>query len=246
MAFNLGLTKNLVQATLAVLCVCLCLLSVNVAADHGKETWITAQKSIVVVNPTWPGYAKPGFGAPPGTAPAGAGFYYSVNNGKTSPFIITAAHVVKKAKSIEIINFSGEKAKATLHAFDEQRDIAVLRTNLYGRSIEINVDKPEIGSHVCAIGNSFGLGTSITCGIVSALNRRNIGINMIEDFIQTDAAVNPGMSGGALVDPNGRLIGVVDAIFTKTADIDAGVNFAISVSLLRASIDAQIKAGVKF
>jgi S1-C subfamily serine protease len=69
---------------------------------------------------------------------------------------------------------------------------------------------------------------------------------MIEDFIQTDAAVNPGMSGGALVDPNGRLIGVVDAIFTKTADIDAGVNFAISVSLLRASIDAQIKAGVKF
>ena len=94
-------------------------------------------------------------------------------------------------------------------------DIAVLRTNLYGRSIEINVDKPEIGSHVCAIGNSFGLGTSITCGIVSALNRRNIGINMIEDFIQTDAAVNPGMSGGALVDPYGRLIGVVDAMPPK-------------------------------
>ena len=99
---------------------------------------------------------------------------------------------------------------------------------------------------MCAIGNSFGLGTSITCGIVSALNRRNIGINMIEDFIQTDAAVNPGMSGGALVDPYGRLVGVVDAIFTKTADIDAGVNFAISVALLSASIDAQIKAGIKF
>ena len=246
MAFNFELKKNLLQAILIFLGVCLCLLSVNAAADHGKETWITAQESIVVVNPTWPGYAKPGFGAPPGTAPAGAGFYYSINNGKTSPYIITAAHVVKKAKSIEIINFSGEKAKAVLHAFVEQRDIAVLRTNLYGRSIEINVDKPEIGSHVCAIGNSFGLGTSITCGIVSALNRRNIGINMIEDFIQTDAAVNPGMSGGALVDPYGRLIGVVDAIFTKTADIDAGVNFAISVALLSASIDAQIKAGIKF
>ena len=246
MAFNFELTKNLLQAILIFLGVGLCLLSVNATADHGKETWITAQESIVVVNPTWPGYAKPGFGAPPGTAPAGAGFYYSVNNGKTSPYIITAAHVVKKAKSIEIINFSGEKAKAVLHAFDEQRDIAILRTNLYGRSIEINVDKPEIGSHVCAIGNSFGLGTSITCGIVSALNRRNIGINMIEDFIQTDAAVNPGMSGGALVDPYGRLIGVVDAIFTKTADIDAGVNFAISVALLSASINAQIKAGIKF
>ena len=246
MAFNFELKKNLLQAPLIFLGVCLCLLSVNVAADHGEETWITAQESIVVVNPTWPGYAKPGFGAPPGTAPAGAGFYYSINNGKTSPYIITAAHVVKKAKSIEIINFSGEKAKAVLHAFDEERDIAVLRTNLYGRSIEINVDKPEIGSHVCAIGNSFGLGTSITCGIVSALKRRNIGINMIEDFIQTDAAVNPGMSGGALGAPNGRLIGVVDAIFTKTADIDAGVNFAISVALLSASIDAQIKAGIKF
>ena len=246
MAFNLGLTKNLAQAILAGLCICLCLLSVNVAADHGKETWIAANETIVVVNPTWPGYAKPGFGAPPGTAPAGAGFYYSVDNEKTSPYIITAAHVVKKAKSIQIINFSGEKAQAFLHALDEERDVAVLRTNLYGRSIDINVKKPEIGSHVCAIGNSFGLGTSITCGIVSALNRSNIGINMIEDFIQTDAAVNPGMSGGALVDPNGRLIGVVDAIFTKTADIDAGVNFAISVSLLRASIDAQIKAGVKF
>ena len=246
MAFNLELTKYLAQTVLSVICVCLCLLSFNAVADHGKETWITAQESIVVVNPTWPGYAKPGFGAPPGTAPAGAGFYYSVDNGETSPFIITAAHVVKKAELIEIINFSGEKAQAVLHALDEKRDIAFLRTNLYGRSIKINVEKPEVGSHVCALGNSFGLGTSITCGIVSALNRSNMGINMIEDFIQTDAAVNPGMSGGALVDPYGRLIGVVDAIFTKTADIDAGVNFAISVALLNASIDAQIKAGVMF
>ena len=105
MACNLGLTKNLAQAILAVLCICLCLLSVNAEADHGKETWIAANESIVVVNTTWPGYAKPGFGAPPGTATAGAGCYYSVDNEKTSPYIITAAHVVKKAKSIEIINF---------------------------------------------------------------------------------------------------------------------------------------------
>jgi S1-C subfamily serine protease len=243
---KLILTKYLVQTFWAFLCVSLCLISSNVAAGHGKGTWKTAQESVVVVNPTWLGYAKPGFGAPPGTAPAGAGFYYSVDNAETSPFIITAAHVVKKAKSIEIINFSGIKTQAFLHALDEQRDIAVLRADLYGRSIKINVDKPEIGSHVCAIGNSFGLGTSMSCGIVSALNRRNIGINMIEDFIQTDAAVNPGMSGGALVDPYGQLIGVVDAIFTKTADIDAGVNFAISVPLLRASLDAQIKAGIEF
>ena len=106
--------------------------------------------------------------------------------------------------------------------------------------------KPSIGSHVCALGNSFGLGISMSCGIVSALNRHNLGINFLEDFIQTDAAVNPGMSGGPLVDAQGRLIGVVDAIFTKTADIDAGVNFAISVPLLRASLDEQIKAGIEF
>jgi S1-C subfamily serine protease len=105
---------------------------------------------------------------------------------------------------------------------------------------------PLTGSHVCALGNSFGLGTGISCGVVSAVNRMGVGINKIEDFIQTDAAVNPGMSGGALVDPQGRLVGLVDAIFTKEADIDAGVNFAISVPLLRTSFAAQTKAGIEF
>jgi S1-C subfamily serine protease len=86
----------------------------------------------------------------------------------------------------------------------------------------------------------------MTCGIVSAVRRSNIGFNEIEDFIQTDAAVNPGMSGGALVDPQGRLVGLIDGIFTKEADIDAGVNFAISVPLIQQSLASQVKAGVQF
>jgi S1-C subfamily serine protease len=86
----------------------------------------------------------------------------------------------------------------------------------------------------------------MTCGIVSAVRRSNIGFNDIEDFIQTDAAVNPGMSGGALVDPQGRLVGLIDGIFTKEADIDAGVNFAISVPLIQQSLALQVKAGVQF
>ena len=86
----------------------------------------------------------------------------------------------------------------------------------------------------------------MTCCIVSAVRRSNIGFNDIEDFIQTDAAVNPGMSGGALVEPHGRLVGLIDGIFTKEADIDAGVNFAISVPLIQQSLASQLKAGVQF
>ena len=86
---------------------------------------------------------------------------------------------------------------------------------------------------MCVVGNSFGLGASLTCGVVSALNRKNLGFNAIEDFIQTDAAVNPGDSGAPLLNSFGELIGMVDAIYTKEADIDAGVNFAINKSLIK-------------
>jgi S1-C subfamily serine protease len=159
---------------------------------------------------------------------------------------MTAAHVVNAAESIEIIDFSGNIATAMIHAIDLRRDIAILRTELIGTGIAIRQDEPSIGSHVCALGNSFGLGTGMTCGIVSAVRRSNIGFNEIEDFIQTDAAVNPGMSGGALVDPQGRLVGLVNGIFTKEADIDAGVNFAISVSLIQQSLASHLKVGVQF
>ena len=95
-------------------------------------------------------------------------------------------------------------------------------------------DDPKIGEEACAIGNAFGLGLSLTCGLVSAVHRTGTGFNPVEDFVQTDAAVNPGSSGGALVGKkSGRLIGVLSAIFTKSADANIGVNFAVSTALAR-------------
>jgi S1-C subfamily serine protease len=218
------------QIIFALAAVILGLFGNAAKAEHGVQTWAQAQKSIVVVNPVWPGYDRPGFGAPKGTAPAGSGVYFSIDGAEESIFIITAAHVVKAANSIEIIDFSGNVATAMIHAIDARRDIAILRTELIGTGIAVRQDEPLIGSHVCALGNSFGLGTGMTCGIVSAVRRSNIGFNEIEDFIQTDAAVNPG----------------IDGIFTKEADIDAGVNFAISVPLIQQSLASQVKAGVQF
>ncbi len=85
---------------------------------------------------------------------------------------------------------------------------------------------------MCAVGNAFGLGLSVTCGVVSAVHRTGTGFNPVEDFIQTDAAINPGGSGGALVDAEGRLVGLVSAIFTKRSDANIGVNFAASLRLV--------------
>ena len=214
-------------------------------ANHGPASWAASHQSVVVVNPTWPGYNSPGHGAPAGTAPAGSGVYYADHQAETG-FVLTAAHVVRRATQIEIVNTAGERAAAVIHAVDERRDIAVLVTTLSGPAIQLGNDNMPIGSHVCAIGNSFGLGNSISCGVVSAINRQNIGFNDIEDFIQTDAAINPGGSGGALIDSDGRLVGLINGIFTKDADIDAGVNFAISLSLIAESLAQMRESGVLF
>ncbi|MGB1418215.1 MAG: S1C family serine protease [Candidatus Puniceispirillaceae bacterium] len=208
-----------------------CALLTNMArADHGPATWSAAAPSVVVIEPTWPGYNRPGFGAPPGTAPAGTGIF--IGTGDRSSHLVTAAHVITRATEIEIVTEDGMRHAAAVIAVDNQRDIAILETKLKRRPITLRLTDPAIGEHGCAIGNSFGLGLSISCGVVSAIHRKQVGFNPIEDFVQTDAAINPGGSGGALVDANGRLIGMIDGIFTKEADIDAGVNFAVSVPLL--------------
>ena len=206
-----------------------------VRADHGPQT-ASAMSSVIVVEPTWPGYSRPGFGAPPGTAPAGTGIFIGPN--RTSRYIITAAHVVQRATRIEIVDASGRRHETDLIAIDEARDIAVLKSSLAGKSVLVRDSVPSVGEHACAVGNSFGLGLSLTCGVVSATRRKNVGFNAIEDFVQTDAAINPGASGGALVDADGALIGMIDGIFTKEADIDAGVNFAVSVDMIIQSLDA--------
>ena len=115
---------------------------------------------------------------------------------------------------------------------DPDSDVALLKTTQARPAFSLKTQPSTPGQHVCVIANPFGLGISMSCGIVSGPLRRGIGFNALEDFIQTDAAVNPGASGGALVNAYGELLGMVAAIFTKEADIDAGINFAISTELI--------------
>ena len=145
---------------------------------------------------------------------------------------MTAAHVIQNAKVVEIKDSKNLTKQAEVVLVDLKRDVAVLKSNVKGLPIKILQGNLNIGNQVCVIGNSFGLGLSLSCGIISAQNRKNLGFNQIENFIQTDAAVNPGASGAPLVNKNGELIGMVDAIYTKEADIDAGVNFAIDKELI--------------
>ncbi len=146
--------------------------------------------------------------------------------------ILTARHVLTNAKEIVVRTFDGVLHRAQLRGQDQATDLALLEITAELKPIELG-DDPKIGQEACAIGNAFGLGLSLTCGLVSAVHRTGTGFNPVEDFVQTDAAVNPGSSGGALVAKNGHLIGVLSAIFTKSADANIGVNFAVSTALAR-------------
>ena len=210
------------------------LISFGSIAHDASEAWKNAYKSTVIVLPTWPGYNKPGYGAPQGTAPAGTGFYLSIGNDQLeSKFIMTAAHVIKNSKIVENKNYKNQYDEVEVVLVDYKTDIAIFKSKDKGKSITLSKKKIEVGNQVCVIGNSFGLGQSLSCGIVSGKNRRGLGFNQIENFIQTDAAVNPGASGAPLVNEHGQLVGMVDAIYTKEADIDAGVNFAIDKKLIQ-------------
>jgi S1-C subfamily serine protease len=146
-------------------------------------------------------------------------------------YVATAAHVMGRARTARLKLQDGRQITAELAGIDPPSDIALLKVSEDLPVIAFG-EKPGLADPVCAIGNPFGLGNSVSCGVVSALDRTATGFNPVEDFIQTDAAVNPGMSGGALVTPDGRLAGIVTAIFTKQSDGDIGVNFASSLALL--------------
>ena len=159
--------------------------------------------------------------------------------------VLTNNHVVESADEIEVAFHDGRKTKAKLVGADPESDLAVLR---------IISDKPltpitfataeslRIGDVVLAIGNPFGVGQTVTSGIVSALGRTHLGINTFENFIQTDAAINPGNSGGALVDTNGHLIGINTAIYSQTGGT-VGIGFAIPVSSARNIMEQIIQNG---
>jgi serine protease DegQ len=162
----------------------------------------------------------------------------------TDGYILTNHHVIEQASDIKVALNDGREAKAVLVGNDPESDLAVLKVDLkslpavtFGRPEQLNV-----GDVVLAIGNPFGVGQTVTMGIVSALGRTHLGINTFENFIQTDAAINPGNSGGALVDIHGNLIGINTAIYSRSGG-SMGIGFAIPVSLARQVMDQIIQTG---
>ncbi|MEM9358833.1 MAG: trypsin-like peptidase domain-containing protein [Pseudomonadota bacterium] len=150
--------------------------------------------------------------------------------------IATAAHVLKAVRRIDVRLADGRILPAKLVGSDAASDIALIKVNALLKAFKA-APRPAIAQRVCAIGNSYGLDLSVTCGVVSALDVSHAGFNAIEDFVQTDAAANPGSSGGALVDSDGRLVGMMSAIFAAKSDTNIGVNFAVSEQLLRRVVD---------
>ncbi len=157
-------------------------------------------------------------------------------------FILTALHVFNNAEDIRVRTFDGNLIKARVVGRDKASDLAMLKIDKALPVLATGGD-PKIGAEVCAIGNAFGLGLSLSCGTVSAVHRTKTGFNPVEDFVQTDAAVNPGASGGALIDDQGKLVGILSAIFTKSADANIGVNFAVSVALSMRVAEGLRKSG---
>jgi serine protease DegQ len=161
-----------------------------------------------------------------------------------SGYILTNNHVIEGADQIEISLNDGRKARAKVIGTDPDTDLAILKIELEKLPVIVlgSSEALEIGDQVLAIGNPFGVGQTVTSGIISALGRNQLGINVFENFIQTDAAINPGNSGGALVDTQGRLLGINTAIYSRSGG-SMGIGFAIPVSTARQVLDSIIKEG---
>jgi Do/DeqQ family serine protease len=159
-------------------------------------------------------------------------------------YILTNNHVVEGADEIEITLNDSRHARGKVIGTDPDTDLAVLKIELDKLPAIVlgNSDDLQVGDQVLAIGNPFGVGQTVTSGIVSALGRNQLGINNFENFIQTDAAINPGNSGGALIDVNGNLQGVNTAIYSRSGG-SMGIGFAIPVSMAKIVLEGIVKDG---
>ena len=159
-------------------------------------------------------------------------------------YILTNHHVVEAADEIEVALADGKKLRARAVGSDPETDLAVLQVE--GGSLPAitfgEADALRVGDVVLAIGNPFGVGQTVTMGIVSALGRSQLGINTFENFIQTDAAINPGNSGGALIDTAGNLVGINTAIYSRSGG-SMGIGFAIPASSARNVMEQIIQTG---
>lgn len=158
-------------------------------------------------------------------------------------YILTNNHVVAQAEQIVVALNDGRRAEAKIIGTDPDTDLAVIKIELDKLPVlPFKLSGNEVGDVVLAIGNPFGVGQTVTQGIISATGRSDLGINTYEDFIQTDAAINPGNSGGALIDVAGNLIGVNTAIFSQTGG-SLGIGFAIPAKVCQQVLNAILKDG---
>ena len=162
----------------------------------------------------------------------------------SSGYILTNNHVIEGADEIEVILNDARHARAKVIGTDPDSDLAILKIELDKLPVIVlgNSDSLQVGDQVLAIGNPFGVGQTVTSGIVSALGRNQLGINTFENFIQTDAAINPGNSGGALVDVSGNLLGINTAIYSRSGG-NMGIGFAIPVSTAKSVLESIVKDG---
>jgi serine protease DegQ len=161
-----------------------------------------------------------------------------------SGYILTNNHVVEGADEIEVVLNDNRSTRAKVIGTDPETDLAILKIELDKLPVIVlgNSDAVQVGDQVLAIGNPFGVGQTVTSGIISALGRNQLGINTFENFIQTDAAINPGNSGGALVDTNGYLLGINTAIYSRSGG-SMGIGFAIPMSTAKQVLEGIVKDG---
>jgi len=159
-------------------------------------------------------------------------------------YLLTNNHVVEGASDIDVQLTDGRSAPAKVVGTDPDSDVAVLKIELDRLPVMAfgNTDSLQVGDVVLAIGNPFGVGQTVTAGIVSALGRDHLGINTFENFIQTDAAINPGNSGGALVDTNGNLMGINTAIYSRSGG-SMGIGFAIPANTAQHVMEGLVRDG---
>ena len=159
-------------------------------------------------------------------------------------YILTNHHVIRDADAIQVSLQDGRMVQAKVVGSDPETDVAVLKIDLKKLPVITlgHSDTLRVGDVVLAIGNPFGVGQTVTMGIVSATGRNKLGINTFENFIQTDAAINPGNSGGALIDAEGNLVGINTAIFSRSGG-NQGIGFAIPVSLAQNVMEEIIEHG---
>lgn len=217
-------------------------LSYRSAVRSAMPSVVNIYTSTTVRGPRSPWLEPPGFydedTAPP-TSSLGSGVVWRADG-----LIVTNNHVIEGADQIAVAIEGKQPLLAKVVGTDPESDLALLRVPAVGLAPMAPGASSglEVGDVVLAIGNPFGVGQTVTQGIVSATRRRNLGINTFEDFIQTDAAINPGNSGGALVDTAGRLIGINTAIYTRSEG-SIGIGFAIPVEVVDRAVQDLLQSG---